>query len=78
MRPKVILPPRYLGKHPQMRNDIKHQNGLEIGIDRIRLKSSISTDAHSKIRTYLIALKTTAHESHQIQNSKYGSDIIHK
>ena len=38
MRPKVILPPRYLGKHPQMRNDIKHQNGLEIGIDQIRQK----------------------------------------
>ena len=30
MRPKVILIQRYLGKHPQMRNDIRHkmaQNG---------------------------------------------------
>ena len=38
MRPKVILRPRYLGKHPQMRNDKKHQNGLETGINQIMQK----------------------------------------
>lgn len=31
MRPKVILPPRYLGKHPQMRDDIRHQKWAKNG-----------------------------------------------
>ena len=60
MRPKVILKQRYLGKHPQMRNDIKHQNGLEIGIDQIRPKSYISTNLLSTTRTYLIALENNS------------------
>ena len=56
MRPKVILPPRYLGKHPQMRDDIRHQKWAKMGNGWIMLKSFVSTDSHSTARTYLIAI----------------------
>ena len=62
MRPKVILKQRYLGKHPQMRND-KHQNGLEIGINQ-------TSQLMYLVQPELIGSpRKQQHMNHQIQNS---------